>query len=381
MKKVISLLVVLVLSTFTTTLVYAQDVTYNFNAPCNNFTCTSPPFGITDNCHGRGTNIVSTLNTAVIASASNFNLGPGLVSSTFNCGGPMNGFASGYQNNPSRARWASNWPTVVNLNFDYFTFTLTASTFSNVQIASIAWEEQISGTGPTGREIRMSHDGFVSTFTTSVTPAASGWNTRTTNTALPSFYGSIEIRIYGYSASGSGGSLRIDNVRVYANVTNLPIELVLFEASAEIDKVRLNWTTASELNNEYFTVLRSADPSSDSWEEVARVQGAGTSQMSLDYEAFDNNPLSGISYYKLRQTDFDGTFSESPVVAVNFNQDRTRSLVLRIGNMAFLEGQTSYLIDASGKILGNQKVHTLMQAGTYFLKGEDGRVLRLLVLE
>ncbi len=368
----ISLLVVMVLSTFTTT---AQIATYNFNAPCTNTTCA-------DNCHGLGTANVTTINNTILASASNFNLGPGLGSSSLVCGvSAMNGFAEGAPANPSRARWANNWAGVsVNVNADYFVFTLTANLSTDVQITAITWQEQRSSTGPTERQVRTSVNGFTTPISVP-TNTGTGWNNVVLNTGLPLFGGSIQIRIYGYSASNTGGTLRIDNLRIYANIDNLPIELISFEASAEKDKVRLDWVTASERDNDYFTVLRSSDPTStlaDSWEEVARVHSLGNSQSTVTYTEFDFEPLNGTSYYKLRQTDLDGSSTDSHVVPVNFT--RTQSRILKVGDLAFIEGQTSYLLDQLGRIVAFERTHLLEQPGNYFLQGEDRQVVRLQVL-
>ncbi len=84
----------------------------------------------------------------------------------------------------------------------------------------------------------------------------------------------------------------------------LPVELLSFKADAVKDHVELDWTTASESNNHFFTVERSADLIS--FEEVARVDGSGNSNALKSYQALDMKPIHGISYYRLVQTDFDG---------------------------------------------------------------------------
>jgi hypothetical protein len=83
-------------------------------------------------------------------------------------------------------------------------------------------------------------------------------------------------------------------------------------------KVRLDWITASEINNDYFTVEKSID--NKEFFEVGKVAGSGTSTSSHDYFLDDPNPLVGISYYRLRQTDFDGMFTYSHTVAVNYKK-------------------------------------------------------------
>lgn len=99
-------------------------------------------------------------------------------------------------------------------------------------------------------------------------------------------------------------------------VTNipLPIELVSFAARVESGMVRLTWITASELNNDYFQVEKSQDGME--FLPVIRVPGAGTTTERKTYEALDSNPFRGNSYYRLSQTDLDGTKSYSKVELV-----------------------------------------------------------------
>jgi len=94
----------------------------------------------------------------------------------------------------------------------------------------------------------------------------------------------------------------------------LPVELVYFNAVSNEDEVEINWQTASELNNDYFIIERSSN--GKEFEEIRRVDGAGTSNQIIDYFERDNAPLPGISYYRLRQVDFDGTPTLSNIVAV-----------------------------------------------------------------
>jgi len=96
----------------------------------------------------------------------------------------------------------------------------------------------------------------------------------------------------------------------------LPITLLSFNAELNGDKVDLNWATASETNNDYFTVQTSTD--GVDFENVTYVTGAGNSNRILHYAAVDDVPFYGLSYYRLKQTDYDGQFSYSDVVAVNY---------------------------------------------------------------
>ena len=86
----------------------------------------------------------------------------------------------------------------------------------------------------------------------------------------------------------------------------LPIALIRFIAICiGNDQVELSWATASEINNDYFTLERSED--GIIWEAFDVVPGAGNSSTQLNYKVIDNNPFSGLTYYRLTQTDFDGT--------------------------------------------------------------------------
>ncbi|UTW63526.1 T9SS type A sorting domain-containing protein [bacterium SCSIO 12741] len=101
----------------------------------------------------------------------------------------------------------------------------------------------------------------------------------------------------------------------------LPVELVSFEAipNKEDNVVDLVWITASEVNNDYFTVERTQDL--DWFETVVEVAGAGTTNERQEYHEVDPKPLEGISYYRLKQTDFDGKETKFDLRKVAFNPE------------------------------------------------------------
>ena len=101
------------------------------------------------------------------------------------------------------------------------------------------------------------------------------------------------------------------------NVTTLPITLLSFDAEKKIDVVFLSWTTLSEINNDYFTIEKTKD--GKNYSEVGKVKGAGNANEQLDYRLIDETPYNGLSYYRLKQTDFNGDFSYSELRAVEFN--------------------------------------------------------------
>lgn len=106
--------------------------------------------------------------------------------------------------------------------------------------------------------------------------------------------------------------------------TPLPIELLSFTATYQSPNVHLKWITETEINNDFFTIERS-DNAVD-FRNLMMVDGAGNSTQRLYYSAIDAQPLKGISYYRLKQTDYDGRFSYSETVAVRIKSTNAFSV-------------------------------------------------------
>ena len=133
----------------------------------------------------------------------------------------------------------------------------------------------------------------------------------------------------------------------------LPIELLSFTAKLNSDKeVDLNWQTASEINNDYFTVEKSADAVNFIPLEI--IKGAGNSVSILNYTTLDKNPYSGITYYRLKQSDFNGDFTYSQIEAVKLfdennlliypNPTAHHLVIESIGNTQDFTNETSFFI-------------------------------------
>ncbi|MEO8146092.1 MAG: T9SS type A sorting domain-containing protein [Bacteroidia bacterium] len=99
----------------------------------------------------------------------------------------------------------------------------------------------------------------------------------------------------------------------------LPISVINFDAFKNNNVVDLKWTTATEINNDYFTIEKSKD--GIHFASITTVDGAGNSSTTLNYATTDEQPYSGINYYRLKQTDFNGMFTYSKTVSVNFKND------------------------------------------------------------
>jgi hypothetical protein len=101
--------------------------------------------------------------------------------------------------------------------------------------------------------------------------------------------------------------------------SSLPIELLYFKATPEGAAVNTTWATASEHDNALFTLERSAD--GVAWNTLDELEGAGNSESLRTYNAIDREPLAGLSYYRLRQTDMDGASTLSAMVPVTRRTD------------------------------------------------------------
>lgn len=141
----------------------------------------------------------------------------------------------------------------------------------------------------------------------------------------------------------------------------LPITLLSFEAKANIHEVVLKWSTLVELNNDYFTVERSSD--SQNFKKVLEVPGGGTSDMRLHYSAIDKAPHYGTAYYRLKQTDFDGKSSYSPVVSVSLDNRK----LITVYPTSF---DTSFKIELLSNIEGTAKVKIINAVGASILYKE-----------
>ena len=123
----------------------------------------------------------------------------------------------------------------------------------------------------------------------------------------------IEVRLRVSDACG-----RVNQVLycLLLRRTQLPVDLLSFDAQPKGAIVKTDWITASEKNNDYFTVERSRDALQ--FEPIANIDGAGNSTILRFYSFDDTKPPAGLSYYRLKQTDYDGTVAYSRVVPVKF---------------------------------------------------------------
>lgn len=120
-----------------------------------------------------------------------------------------------------------------------------------------------------------------------------------------------------FSSSPPGGNALNTGVLPDCKITVavLPIELLSFTGKSIGSSNLLEWKTTTEINNDYFTLERSSNATHFS--ELGIIEGAGNSNTLLHYQFTDNAPLEGVNYYRLKQTDFDGVYSYSSIVALS----------------------------------------------------------------
>jgi hypothetical protein len=104
----------------------------------------------------------------------------------------------------------------------------------------------------------------------------------------------------------------------------LPIELISFNVNLSKGAALVDWTTSSEINNDYFTIEKSKD--GINWVFVNEQSGSGNSNSLLYYSDVDNSPFGGVSYYRLKQTDFNGGYKYSEIVSLENIKDRVMSV-------------------------------------------------------
>ena len=158
---------------------------------------------------------------------------------------------------------------------------------------------------------------------------------------------SLEIRITARNSAGSE-YIYIDNLSVSGNIP-LPVELTSFSAEPDGEDVLLTWSTASELNNDFFSIERSAD--GVSFSEIATISGHGTTNGFSFYRQVDFDPLKGTSYYRLKQVDMDGSEKYSRVRSVNMES----SFPIELDWASYSQGKLTVQL-------------TNKPEGTYFLK-------------
>ncbi len=188
---------------------------------------------------------------------------------------------------PSTCPWGYNYNVRINYNITFTGSNIPSSLYTLQTSLSCNSQNnftQLPLNGGSGQRVTTSNQ----------------WNSNTDcNTVTPT---SLNCNRFNLVIKGPG----IPNQTIVMNNgIALPVELVSFDAVAASAKVLLNWKTSAELNSSYFTVERSTD--GKNWESIQTVESTNNSSSISEYSAADNSPVNGLAFYRLKQTDVNGT--------------------------------------------------------------------------
>ena len=110
----------------------------------------------------------------------------------------------------------------------------------------------------------------------------------------------------------------------------LPITLVSFDAKPYLQDVKVSWQTAAEVDNNFFTVLRSENGTD--FKEIGRLDGAGNSSHTINYFTLDSDFNRTVLYYRLKLTNFDGEESFSDIASVDMSQSQNQGVIIMTVN-------------------------------------------------
>ena|SRR6218665_374371 len=192
----------------------------------------------------------------------------------------------------------------------------------------------------------------------------------------------VEVK-FNAGIAGALSSIRV-YYAYYKNSGPLPIGLLSFNAEVLNSKVNLKWATATEQNNDFFTIEKSTD--GVSFNEIATVDGSGNSSSTLEYSTEDPAPVDGLNYYRLKQTDFNGDFNYFHIASVDYKRGMFYSSVYpNPSTGSFTVASTMdtdyHIVDAAGHLIrtfytGADNNHSEqisgLDNGVYFVIGNSG---------
>lgn len=208
-------------------------------------------------------------------------------------------------------QWFNAGVPVVSTSTDQLNFDVIADGDNGI---IVSWEDYRSGSGTTDLYAQRLDRFGISQWIPNGTIVSSAFN----NQYLPKIIlSAVKCAIVVWNDYRFGF-----NANIFAAKLNefggLPVELMTFEGRPARQMVQLYWETATEANSDRFVVERSKD--GVDFERIGEVAAAGTSIIAHQYEYWDQDPLSGINYYRLRMMDLDGEYQFSEVIAVIYER-------------------------------------------------------------
>jgi hypothetical protein len=206
---------------------------------------------------------------------------------------------------------------------EYLEFTVAPQGGKSFSVTNVSFLVNSSGSGPRSLLVTSSVTGFslgshLSTVTVTQTASPDWSRIDITVTGLAGYTNvttPITFRIVACQATATGGALRIDNVVISGEV-KLPADLLSVAVKSDIDHIRLTWTTGWERELARFEVQRS--PDLGEFLTIGAAQASNNSDRHRTYQFVDAQPLLGVSYYRLRSVDDDGSSALSKVAAIRW---------------------------------------------------------------
>jgi hypothetical protein len=220
----------------------------------------------------------------------------------------------------------------------------------------------------TARAIETSSDGTTNGAIINSTTTTSGSNVAGTFNFIPT--NAVAFPKIKLQFSKDGGIAYLDDVTL-EDLGVLPITLSSFTGEAKDFGTKLTWTTASEVNNQYFELLRAGDDKN--FASIGRINGAINSSESKTYSFSDFNPIKGNNYYQLKQVDIDGKSETFGPVAVKFGlaqesfnvlSTSASSVMVNISSSVAKRAEISY-IGLDGRVLYRQQISLTSGLNTF----------------
>ena len=240
---------------------------------------------------------------------------PNVTASSLNISGINElGFPAGASGN---AVSLGGWSTT-NSPGDYVEFSVSPQAY-RMSITSVSFDANRTDRGPAQLVVRSSSDGFSSNIGSMA--VGTGFSGLNIGLSLTGIEATTSFRIYAYSAQSASGGLRLDNLKINGTVTlvPLPVEFISFKAQSTNSQIEITWETAWERNASHFEVQRSSNL--QEFSTLKTVLANGNTRERSSYIFIDESPLVGINYYRLRQTDLDGQFTHSKIIAAQLNTE------------------------------------------------------------
>ena len=326
------------------TTVYVRLKTTATGSPSGNITNASTS-ATTKNVAASGTVTTSVTPSVSVSGTSSICSG---TSVTFTATPTNGGPGPSYQWNKNGTNVGTNSTTYTNaalVNGDVVSVAMTANntcqTSSTANGNSITMQVDNPSVGGTSasNQILYSGQNAADMSVSGITGSVTKWQYALDNvftsasdlaiansTLLGNQLGPLTQTTYVRAVVNNGTCTPANSSYITISVTQaLPIELLYLKGKYNGEGNLIEWSTATEQNNDYFTLLWSDN--GFEFLSIMKIPGAGNSITTIKYEYLDENPSRGVNYYTLRQTDYDGKYKDSEIISVQSDRDSEKIIV------------------------------------------------------